>query len=81
MRVELIASLLVLLVLASSTQAQDRRSGHEKSEGLLNQDYLTSTGATVPHPGQSQGAPTDPLDRRTGREDNRIDDSICSNCK
>ncbi len=47
---------------------------------LLNENYLTPTGETVPHPGVSQGAPTSNLDRQIWREDNRLDRSICSNC-
>ena len=47
---------------------------------LLDQDYLTSTGATVPHPGASQSAGPTPLDRAIEEQDNKIDNSICSNC-
>ena len=47
---------------------------------LLNENYLTPTGETVPHPGESQGAPTSNLDRQIERENNRLDRSICSNC-
>jgi hypothetical protein len=47
---------------------------------LLNQDYLTSTGETVPRPGVSQGAGPTPLDRAIQQENNRIDNSICSGC-
>ena len=47
---------------------------------LLNQDYLTSTGATVPRPGDSQSAGPTPLDHAIQQQDNRIDNSICSGC-
>jgi hypothetical protein len=47
---------------------------------LLNQDYLTSTGATVPRPGASQAAGPTPLDRAIREQDNKIDNSICSGC-
>jgi hypothetical protein len=47
---------------------------------LLNENYLTSTGQTVPRPGVSQGAPPSRLDRRIEDKDNLIDLSICSNC-
>jgi hypothetical protein len=47
---------------------------------LLNQDYLTSTGATVPRPGVSQAAGPTPLDRSIEQQDNRIDNSICTGC-
>ena len=47
---------------------------------LLNQDYLTSTGETVPRPGVSQSAGPTPLDRAIREENNRIDNSICNGC-
>jgi hypothetical protein len=47
---------------------------------LVNQDYLTSTGATVPRPGVSQAAGPTPLDRSIEQQDNRIDNSICTGC-
>jgi hypothetical protein len=51
-----------------------------RATGLLNRNYLTSTGETVAHPGASQGAATTDLDRRIGRQNDRVDQSICSNC-
>lgn len=51
-----------------------------RATGLLNRNYLTSTGETVPHPGVSQGAATTDLDRRIRQRNDRIDQSICSNC-
>jgi hypothetical protein len=48
--------------------------------GLLNENYLTSNGQTVPRPGVSQGASPSRLDRRIEERDNRIDLRICSNC-
>jgi hypothetical protein len=47
---------------------------------LLNQDYLTPTGETVPRPGVPQSSGPTPLDRSMQKLDNRIDKSICSNC-
>ena len=47
---------------------------------LLNQDYLTGTGATVPRPGVPQASGPTPLDRTIRQEDNRIDNSICTDC-
>jgi hypothetical protein len=47
---------------------------------LLNQDYLTGTGATVPQPGVPQASGPTPLDRAVRQQDNRIDNSICSGC-
>jgi hypothetical protein len=52
-----------------------------KAEGLLIENYLTPTGETVAHPGASQGAATTDLDRRIGRRNDRVDQSICSNCE
>ncbi len=79
----------LLFMVASGTfavQAQttgsdtaDAASRH-KATRLLNENYLTSTGATVDRPGESQGAPATNLDRRIERENNRLDQSICSNC-
>ena len=47
---------------------------------LLNQDFLTSTGATVPRPGVSQSGGRTPLDREIEQQDNKIDNSICNGC-
>jgi hypothetical protein len=47
---------------------------------LLDKDYLTSTGETVPRPGVPQSAGETPLDRYIEQQDNRIDNSICKGC-
>jgi hypothetical protein len=47
---------------------------------LLDQNYLTSTGATVPRPGVPQASGPTALDRKIQEEDNRIDNSICKGC-
>ena len=47
---------------------------------LLDQDYLTGTGATVPRPGVPQASGPTPLDRSIQQQDNRIDNSICTGC-
>jgi hypothetical protein len=47
---------------------------------LLNQDCLTSTGATVPRTGLSQSAGPTAQDRSIERQDDRIDNSICNAC-
>jgi len=47
---------------------------------LLNQDYLTSTGETVAHPGASQSSGETPLDRSIRQQNDRIDNSICNGC-
>jgi hypothetical protein len=47
---------------------------------LLNQDYLTGTGATVDRPGVPQASGPTALDRSVRRQNNRIDNSICDGC-
>jgi hypothetical protein len=47
---------------------------------LLNKDYLTGTGATVPRPGVPQASGPTALDRSIRQRDNRIDNSICDGC-
>jgi hypothetical protein len=47
---------------------------------LLDKDYTTSTGATVPNPGVPQGSGPTALDRKIQQEDNKIDNSICKGC-
>ncbi len=44
---------------------------------LLDQDYLTSTGETVPRPGVPQASGPTPLDRSIEQQNNRIDNSLC----
>lgn len=79
----------LLFMTASGTiavQAQTKGPGagdsapRPKDQRLLNENYLTPTGETVPRPGLSQGAPTTPLDHKIQQENNSIDKSICSNC-
>ena len=43
-------------------------------------NYTTSTGATVAHPGESQGAGTTPMDIGVQRQDDKIQGSICKGC-
>jgi hypothetical protein len=47
---------------------------------LLDQDYLTSTGETVPRPGVPQASGPTPLDRSIEQQNNRIDNSLCKGC-
>ena len=47
---------------------------------LLDQDYMTSTGETVPRPGVPQASGPTPLDRKIQQENNKIDNSICKGC-
>jgi hypothetical protein len=53
----------------------------ERTEtGLLNDKNLTSTGQTVPHPGESQSGGVTPLDREIQKQDDKLDESICKDC-
>ena len=47
---------------------------------LLDQDYLASTGETVPRPGVPQSSGDTPFDRYMRQQNDRIDNSICSGC-
>jgi hypothetical protein len=80
----------LLLTMAAGTCAVQAQSSTSDNGGpasqptdteLLNKNYLTPTGETVPHPGEPQGGPTTKLDRRIEQQDNQLDQSICSNCK
>jgi hypothetical protein len=51
-----------------------------KPTGLLNEDNLTATGETVPHPGVPQASGTTVLDRAIQKRDDRLERGICSNC-
>lgn len=81
-----VAAVLIASTASISAGAQDDRGlvAPELSKPvpgqLLNQDYLTSTGATVPKPGASQSSGPTPLDRAIEQQDNKIDNSICSGC-
>ncbi len=43
-------------------------------------NYITSTGATVARPGESQSGGTTSLDRGVEKEDSKIEGSICKGC-
>lgn len=62
------------LALTGSAHAQGNNGGAPSDP------YITSTGETVPNPGQSQSGGTTPLDRGIQRQDNKIDGSICKGC-
>ncbi len=47
---------------------------------LLDRDYLTSTGETVPRRGVPQASGPTPLDRSIERQNDRIDNGICTGC-
>ncbi|MGA9850131.1 MAG: hypothetical protein WBQ45_21160, partial [Roseiarcus sp.] len=46
----------------------------------LHENYLTSTGETVPRPGLPQWSGETPLDRSIEQQDDRTQNSICSAC-
>ena len=72
---------LVSLVTAAGALAQaDGAAGGSPSRADPRSNHVTSTGATVPHPGASQGGGTTPLDVGVQREDDKIESSICKGC-
>jgi hypothetical protein len=77
-----VALLCATIIGITVVQAQtgEGPAPRHKPTGLLNENYLTSTGQTVPRPGASQGAATTDLDRRIEQQNDRVDQSICSNC-
>ena len=82
-----IAVILAASVASVAAYGQDNGGGLVAPEisrpapgHLLDQDYLTSTGETVPRPGASQSAGPTPLDRAIQQQDNKIDNSICNGC-
>ncbi len=86
--VKRISAALFAFAVISGASAYAQTAGEDSATppadpnaALLNQDYLTATGATVPHPGVPQGSAETPLDRDIADEDKRIDNSICSNCR
>jgi hypothetical protein len=66
-------------ILTPGVQAGDA-AGSRPASGLLNENNLTATGETVPHPGVSQSGGTTELDIAIQRKDDRVERSICSNC-
>ena len=46
----------------------------------LHQNYLTSTGETVPRPGLPQSSCETPLNRSIEQQDDRTQNSVCSAC-
>lgn len=82
----------LLLIAPVMVKAQDYYGGNTAPEQgprggqLLNKDYLTTTGETVPRPGVPQsGVREDGFDPSTIRKhaqrlDSHIEHDICSNC-
>jgi hypothetical protein len=82
-----IAVILTAPLAVIAAHAQDTSGGLVAPEitkptrgQLLDKDYLTSTGETVPRPGASQSGGTTTLDRAIQQQDNKIDNSICNGC-
>jgi hypothetical protein len=67
-------------ITAVQAQTGTSQATQHEATGLLNEKYLTTTGQTVAHPGASQGAATTDLDRGIEQRNDRINQSICSNC-
>jgi hypothetical protein len=86
-RLKFSAVILAGLMASVAAYGQDTSGGLAAPElskptpgHLLDQDYLTSTGATVPRPGASQSGGETQLDRAIRQQDNKIDNSICNGC-
>ncbi len=68
-------------VSANADPSNVGRSVGGSAPRLLNQDYLTSTGETVPRLGAAPLEPTGtPLDRHILDLDDHVEHGICSNC-
>jgi hypothetical protein len=72
------SAILANAVLAEPISSPPQETG--RSTALLRQNNITSTGATVPHPGASQGAGETPLDHDIERMNRHIENSICKGC-
>jgi hypothetical protein len=84
-KLTVVAAFLLAAIAGDAAYGQDNglvapELGKPTPGHLLDQDYQTSTGATVPRPGVPQGSGPTPLDRQIQQENNRIDNSICKGC-
>ena len=75
----------VVLTLATATgafaQSTGASAGAPAGGGAdPRSNYVTSTGATVPHPGASQSGGTTSLDVGVQHQDDKIQGSICKGC-
>ena len=71
-----------IMSLAATTVALAQASGSAGNAPRVDPraNYTTATGATVPHPGASQGAGTTSMDVGVQRQDDKIQGSICKGC-
>ena len=76
-------ALVVSFITATAAFAQadgPARSPSASPSADPRSNYITGTGATVPHPGASQSGGTTSLDVGVQREDDKIQGSICKGC-
>ena len=77
----LLGAALVLTGLGTALAQNDTPPAEEQGGTAgARSGNITSTGATVPNPGASQGAGVTPLDKGIQNEDTRIQGSICKGC-
>ncbi|QXX76348.1 hypothetical protein [Methylovirgula sp. HY1] len=76
------------LAAAVTLSSMDRAAGQNQplahdgdtSSHLLDRPYLAPTGAVVAKPGRSQSGGATAQDRKAQQQDDKITNSICSNC-
>ena len=76
--IALAASLALAMIQGGMAQTAVPDGDH--SPNLLTRPYLTPTGEVVPKPGQSQSGPETSAERKAQQQNDRILNSICSNC-
>ncbi|MHB8883730.1 MAG: hypothetical protein ACYC5H_01365 [Methylovirgula sp.] len=65
---------------SAASQNQALPHDGDNSSHLLDKPHLAPTGAVVAKPGQSQSGPATAQDRKAQQQDDKITNSICSNC-
>jgi hypothetical protein len=77
-----IAVILTAPLISLAAHAQDKgNTVTPKANGLARQDYVTSSGATVPQPDNlPKSYDETPLDRKIREQSHGIVNSICSAC-
>ena len=76
--IALVATIAAVTAALAQVPSSDTALG--QADPYARDPYITSSGATVAHPGQSQSGPTTPQERAIQRQDNKIDRSICKGC-